>query len=151
MNNTKDEEMGAGMRKVLDYIHLQVETYFCTHSESRAEYLWKHLEPEYQPCPELLEHQRKTVRKLWKPTLHSCDQYDNLFKATKAVFHSQGSYHIHMHRYCAGVSKYHSLPGNEQLYAVFVSYSGLLRLGSICFGQRNIATVSLHMKVTQEF
>ena len=28
------------MRKVLDYIHLQVEKYFCTHSESRAEYIF---------------------------------------------------------------------------------------------------------------
>ena len=53
-----------------------------------------------------------------------------------------------MHRYCAGASKYHSLPGNEQLYAVFVSYSGLLRLGTICFGQQK-STLSLHMKVTQ--
>ena len=70
----------------------------------------------------------------------ACDQYNDLFKATKAVLHCEGSYHIHMHRYCAGASKYHSLPGNEQLYAVFVSYSGLLKLGSICFGQQNIDT-----------
>ena len=69
-------------------------------------------------------------------------------KTLTVVFHSEGSYHIHMHRYCAGASKYHSLPGNEQLYAVFVSYSGLLRLGTICFGQQK-STLSLHMKVTQ--
>ena len=39
----------------------------------------------------------------------ACDLCDSLFKATEVVLHCEGSCCKHIHRYCAGVSKYHYL------------------------------------------
>ena len=39
----------------------------------------------------------------------ACDLCDGLFKGTEEVLYCEGSCRKHMHRYCAGVSKYHYL------------------------------------------
>ena len=62
------------------------------------------------PCPELLEHhQRKTARKLRKPNLPVTSATAPSRPPKRSSIVSEGSCCNHMHRYCAGVSKYHYL------------------------------------------